>query len=182
MMIAYVAFFSFVLAVMCARALVASATGSARAHTFLVDPPTLLVVGFLASLVGMSNRKGRPLTVGEFHSRKRIVDRLLVLFVLGFWTMEALTYFNVMGHPFDPAKTGNDFMWNGYIEWFTGPMFDTTVPTYKDTGMNLLAIGLWLLQIPALLLGRAIGYRTSRFGGPHGPYRSVTGGPATRPS
>lgn len=132
-------------------------------HTFIVDPPTFLLVGLIATIVGMINPKGRKLTHQEFLARKNIIDILLVLFVIGFWTMEALSYFNVMAHPFDPAKTGNDFMWNGYIDFLGWSIVDTATPTFKSAGMNLFALVLLLLQLPFLLLGRALGYNIAFF-------------------
>jgi hypothetical protein len=161
MMVACITVLCFLLAYGCASALRNAALGPSapqRLHTFAVDPPTFFIVGLVAAFVGMLNLKGRALTKGEFLSRKRIIDVALVLFALGFWTLESLAYFNVTAHPFDPAKTGNDFMWNGYLEWFVGPLVDTTVPTFTSARWNLFALALWILQPLALLWGRSIGY------------------------
>lgn len=122
------------------------------------------IVGFLGtgvgSIIGPNDRK---LTYKEFLTRKKIIDALLIIFVLGFWTMEALSYFNVMPHPFYPDRTGNDFMWNGYIDFLGWSVVNTAMPTYQSLGMNLLALLLLALQIPFLLLGRALGYNTAFF-------------------
>ena len=135
------------------------ASEDGRLFTFAVDPLTMLFVGAIAVLAGMFKRRGGSMSGSEFRCRKRLVDAGLALFLAVFWTMEVLTYLNVWGHPFDPAKSGNDFMWNGYLEWLIGPIVDTTVPTFRSAWMNLLAAVLLLLQLPCLLLGRRLGHR-----------------------
>jgi hypothetical protein len=92
-----------------------------------------------------------------------LLDLWLLLFVAAFWSAEALTYFDVMGHPFDAAKTGNDFMWNGYVDWLIGPIVDTTSPTHRSVPMTVLAAVLMLLQLPFLLLGRRLGLAIAYF-------------------
>lgn len=134
-----------------------------RLHTFLIDPPTMLVVGMVSVLVGLLTRKGRKLAWKEFLRRRRGVDVLQHVFLFGFWTFELLTYFDVLGHPFDPTKTGNDFMWNGYIEWLTGPIFRGPFPTYHYWWSWPVLAGMLLLQYGALRLGRALGYMTAYF-------------------
>lgn len=138
-------------------------TKRGRLFTFLVDPPTFLIVGLLVSMVGLVNRKGRKLTRNEFMRRKRAVDTILLVFAVGFWVMEGLTYFNVLPDPLDPAKTGNYFMWNGYIDLIFGQIVHTAVPTFKSIGWNLVAIVLWALQPAALWLGRSLGYGSAFF-------------------
>lgn len=130
-----------------------------RLHTFVVDPLTMIAVGALAGLVGLLRPKGARMEWREFQMRRRVIDALLVAFLVVFWTMEVLTYFNVMGHPFKPGHTGNDFMWNGYLDFFMDPIVDTTVPTYRSGRMNLLALVLFLAQAWFLSLGRRLGYR-----------------------
>jgi hypothetical protein len=136
-------------------------------HTFIVDPLTFLLLGIVSVVAVFWKRKGRPrLTWGRFRRRKRIVDLGLLIFLVAFWTAEILTYFNVISHPFDPTKTGNDFMWNGYVEWIFGPVVDTTIPTFMSPGMNLLALVLLVSQLLLLRLGRLIGYTTAYFNDP----------------
>lgn len=166
MIILYATFLLFVIAFCASREQSKYLLDPARRrplYTFIVDPPTFLIVGLVGTIVGMINCKGRKLTYKEFLTRKKIIDILLFVFVIGFWTMEALSYFNVMAHPFYPDRTGNDFMWNGYIDFLGWSVVDTAVPTFKSLGMNLLALLLLALQIPFLLLGRALGYNTAFF-------------------
>lgn len=141
----------------------ARAHARGRLRTFLIDPPTMLVVGLVSVLLGLLTRKGRKLTWNEFKSRRRRVDILQYAFLIGFWTFELLTYFDVMGHPFDPSKSGNDFMVNGYIEWLTGPIYGGPFPIYHYWWSWPLLAGMLLLQFGALRLGRALGYMTAYF-------------------
>ena len=134
-----------------------------RLYTFVVDPLTMLVIGIVATLLALVKGKGTRLSWKQFQRRKLILDLFLLGFLAVFWTLEVLTYFDVMGHPFDPAKTGNDFMWNGYLDWLIGPIVDTTVPTYRSIPMNILAAALLMLQLPCLLLGRRLGFMTAYF-------------------
>ncbi len=134
-----------------------------RLYTFIVDPPTMLVAGLVAVLAGLMTRKGRKLAYAEFTRRRRLIDVLLLVFLLGFWTFELLTYFDVLRHPYDPSRTGNDFMWNGYVEWITGPVFHWTHPTYHYWwSWPLLAVML-VAQYACLRFGRALGYMTAYF-------------------
>lgn len=137
--------------------------GEVRLHTFVVDPPTMLIVGLLMPLLGLLTRKGRKLAREQFQSRKRRIDRGLWLFLIGFWTLELLTYFNVMGHPFDPTRSGNDFMINGYAEWIAGRIYDGPFPIYTQWWSWPLLAAMLLLQFGALRLGRAIGYMQAYF-------------------
>lgn len=136
---------------------------SGRLHTFLVDPPTMLVVGLVSVLVGLATRKGRKLAWAEFKKRRRNIDLLQYAFLLGFWTFELLSYFDVMKHPFDPTRSGNDFMVNGYIEWLTGPIYHGPFPLYHYWWSWPLLAAMLLLQFGALRLGRALGYMTAYF-------------------
>lgn len=166
MMIAYLTALTFVLSLVATRALanaVAPKPVTIRLHTFVVDPLTLFVIGLVSTLLSLWRPKGKKLGYAAFVRRKRVLDVLLGLFLAGFWTLEVLSYFNVLGHPFNPAKTGNDFMWNGYLDFFMGPIVDTSSPTYESWGMNLLASGLLLLQYAALRVGRRLGYMTAYF-------------------
>jgi len=131
--------------------------------SFIVDPPTMLGVGMVSSLVFLAKRKTKKLTYDRFRFRVLLLDLWLLLFLAAFWSAEALSYFDVMGHPFDAAKTGNDFMWNGYIDWLIGPIVDTSVPTYRSIPMNILAAVLMMVQLPCLLLGRRLGLMTVHF-------------------
>lgn len=134
--------------------------------TFVVDPPTFFFVALISTLVSLINFKGRQLTQQEFRTRKKVLDALFVIFVLGFWTMEVGTYFDLitMHHGLYPDKTGNWFMWNGYLDMVgIGPLVDTTVPTYQSIGMNALAAFLLLVQLPFLFWGRAMGYNLGFF-------------------
>lgn len=129
--------------------------------TFVVDPLTFFLVGLLTTLVFLINPKSRQLTEGEFLARVKWLDRALTVFVLGFWTMEIGTYFDLinMHQGLYPEKSGNWFMWNGYLDMMgVGEIVDTTVPTYKSAGMNALALLLLLAQLPFLFWGRALGY------------------------
>lgn len=166
MMIAYLTALTFVLSLVATRALANAAAPKPvplRLHTFVVDPLTFLLIGLVSTMVSLWTPKGKKLEYASFARRKRVLDVLLGLFLVGFWTLEALSYFNVMGHPFNPAKTGNDFMWNGYLDFFMGPIVDTSSPTYESWSMNLLALGLLLLQWAALWFGRQLGYMTAYF-------------------
>ncbi|OGL74477.1 hypothetical protein A3C96_04025 [Candidatus Uhrbacteria bacterium RIFCSPHIGHO2_02_FULL_60_10] len=144
-----------------------------RLHTFLVDPLTMLVVGLGATvaflLVGREGLRARE----KFLARKRLLNVLLTAFFMVFIAMEILTYFDVLPHPFDAAKTGNDFMWNGYVDWLFGPLFDTAVPTYRSFGMTALAFLLFLLQPVCLLLGRSLGFKLARSHDPDNSFRSA---------
>ena len=141
----------------------ARAHARGRLRTFLVDPPTMFVVALVSVLLGLLTRKGRKLTWNEFKARRRRIDVWLTLFILGFWVFELLSYFNVMGHPFDPAKSGNEFMWNGYIEWLTGPLYTGPFPSYEHWWSWPILAGMLLLQWLALRFGRAVGYMTAYF-------------------
>lgn len=134
-----------------------------RLYTFVVDPLTMVIVAFAATLAFFFKRKGTKLSYEQFRSRKRLLDLFLLLFIAVFWSLEVMTYFNVMGHPFDHAKTGNDFMWNGYVEWLVGSVVNTTVPTYRSIPMTALAAVLMMLQLPCLLLGRRLAFMTAFF-------------------
>lgn len=134
-----------------------------RLHTFLIDPPTMFVVGLVSVFVGLLTRRGRKLAKAEFLRRRRRIGIFQHVFLSGFWTFELLTYFDVLGHPFDPAKTGDDFMWNGYIEWLTGPIFRGPFPTYHYWWSWPVLAGMLLLQYGALRFGRALGSMTAYF-------------------
>ncbi|HTK04200.1 MAG TPA: hypothetical protein VL500_01320 [Candidatus Eisenbacteria bacterium] len=136
---------------------------SGRLHTFLVDPPTMLIVGLVSVLVGLLTRKGRKLAWAQFLKRRARIDAWLTLFLFGFWTFELLSYFDVMKHPFDPTRSGNDFMVNGYIEWLTGPIYHGPFPLYHYWWSWPLLAAMLLLQYGALRLGRALGYMTAYF-------------------
>ncbi len=133
-----------------------------RLHTFIVDPFTMLLVGAFMVLLAHLRPKGAQPDQDWYLRRRRAVDFLLVCFLAGFWTMELLTYFNYLGHPFLPGRTGNDFMWNGYLDFFMGRIVDTTVPTYESARMNLLALPLFLSQAGFLWLGRQLGLKIVR--------------------
>jgi hypothetical protein len=143
---------------------------SQRAHgplfTFVVDPLTFFLVGLFSVLVSGINRKGRQLTQQEFRGRKKVLDTLFIIFVLGFWAMEVGTYFDLINvhQGVAPGKSGNWFMWNGYLDKVgIGQIVDTTVPTYKSVGMNALALLLLAIQLPCLIWGRAMGYNVGFF-------------------
>jgi len=138
--------------------------GGMRLYTFIVDPLTMFLVGFVTVLVTFRRGKGKPRLGWErYLRRKRILNVLFTVFLTVFWTLEILTYFNVLPYPFDPSRTGNDFMWNGYLDLFIGRIVDTTVPTYKSVGMNILALFLLILQFAMLRIGRWFGHMTSYF-------------------
>jgi hypothetical protein len=136
---------------------------SGRLHTFLVDPPTLFIVALVSVIVGLLTRKGRKLAWTQFQKRRKRLDVWLYIFLLGFWTFELLTYFDVLGHPWDSAQTGNQFMVNGYIEWLTGPLYAGPFPTYHYWWSWPLLAAMLFLQFAALRLGRALGYMTAYF-------------------
>ena len=128
----------------------------ALALSFVVDPITMLIVGLVSSLVFFSVKaKGSPRE--RFLRRVRVLYGLLWAFFLCFAAAETCTYFNLAPHPFDPSRTGNDFMWNGYLEWAVGSIVDTRVPTYRSFGTNALAFALFLLQPLCLWLGARLG-------------------------
>ena len=137
--------------------------GAGRLYTFLVDPLTLLVVVLVSTLLFLVKGKGKRLTRRQFQKRKLALDLWLFGFLGFFWTLQVLTYFNVMGHPFDPSKTGNDFMWNGYVDMVIGSVVDTSIPTFRSVPMTMLAVVLMMLQLPCLLLGRRLGFMTAFF-------------------
>ena len=163
----------FVIAFVATRALSRSvgegAASSNRFYTLILDPLMFLAAGFVTTIVGLWTRGGKKRSYEEFKSRKRVLDTVLILFLLAFWGFETLTYFDVtvlgyhLGHPFNPLKTGNDFMWNGYLDFFFGPLVDTSTPTYESPLMNVLAFGLLLAQYAALWLGMKLGYMTAFF-------------------
>jgi hypothetical protein len=168
-MIAFVALFLFLVAYGAMREFSRAASGrpaEARLYTFFVDPllPCLLV-GFLIARLSLITKKGAKLGYESFRKRKRVVSIMLwSLFLLWVVGAEVPAYFNLIPHPFDHARTGNDFMWNGYIEWlFGGPVFDTTVPTYKSLGMNLLAVALLGVQAGCVWFGCQLAYMTAFF-------------------
>jgi hypothetical protein len=140
----------------------ARARASGRAWTFLVDPPTMFAVGFVSVLLGLLTRSGRKLARDELNSRRRRISALQHVFILCFWTFELLSYFDVMAHPFDPSRSGNDFMMNGYVEWLTGPLYSGPFPTYHHWWSWPLLACMLLLQYGALRLGSAIGYMAAR--------------------
>ncbi len=145
-----------------------------RLYTFLVDPPTMLLVGFVGALIGLRRGKRPPFRQEEFRKRAVRVNGLLSLFILGFWCLELSSYFNVRyasfldfsKHPFDPTRTGNDFMMNGYVEWLTGPIYHGPFPLYDHWwSWPFLLVMLWL-QLMCLRFGRALGYQTAFFNDP----------------
>ncbi len=128
--------------------------------TFVVDPATFFAVGLIAALVAFAHCRGHLLSLEAVHRRTKVLNALLVLFVAGFWTMEVLTYFDLLDwhRGLYPDKSGNWFMWNGYLDLVgIGEVVDTTVPTYEFPGMNALALAFLLAQLPFLLWGRALG-------------------------
>lgn len=134
--------------------------------TFVVDPPTFFFIALVSVFVSLINWHGRQLTQKEFRRRKKVLDTLFVLFVAGFWTVEVLTYFDLLNihHGLYPDKSGNWFMWNGYLDMMGfGEMVDTTVPTYKSVGMNALALLLLGVQLLCLIWGRAMAYNVGFF-------------------
>ncbi len=131
-----------------------------RLYTFIVDPPTMFLVALLSAIIGLRSKKGTTRTQEQFRKRRRIIDGALAIFTVAFWTSEALSYFNVLGHPFNHAKSGNDFMWNGYLPWH---LVDTSTPTYHSVWMNLLALALLALQLGALVVGRHMGYQAAYY-------------------
>ena len=133
-----------------------------RPYSFIVDPFTMLLVGALTVLLLHVRPKGAQPDSDWFLRRRRAVDFLLVCFLSGFWTLELLTYFNYLGHPFLPGRTGNDFMWNGYLDFFVGRIVDTSVPTYLSPTLNALALPLFLSQALFLWLGRQLGLKIVR--------------------
>lgn len=143
---------------------------SQRAHgplfTFVVDPLTFFLVGLFSVFVSLINFKGRQLTQHEFRRRKKVLDTLFIIFVVGFWAMEVGTYFDLVNihHGLYPDKSGNWFMWNGYIDKLgISPIVEATVPTYKVWYMNVFAVVLLLAQLPFLFWGRAMGYNLGFF-------------------
>lgn len=135
---------------------------SDRLFTFLVDPPTMFLVGLLSVLAGLATRKGRRLSSAEYRKRRRTIDVLQHVFLLAFWAFELSSYFDLMRHPFDPSRSGNDFMMNGYIEWLTGPIYRGPFPTYHHWWSWPLLAAMLLLQWGALRFGRALGHRAAR--------------------
>ncbi len=136
-----------------------------RLYTFFVDPllPCLLF-GFLIARLSLITGKGKKLDYESFRKRKRVVSAVLwSLFLLWVVGAEVPAYFNLIPHPFDGTRTGNDFMWNGYVEWLFGRIVDTTVPTYKSLGMNLLAVALLAVQAGAVWFGSQLAYMTAFF-------------------
>lgn len=130
--------------------------------TFIVDPPTMFVVGALAVVLGMRTRKGRVLALQEFRTRRKWIDRLLLLFFAGFWCMELSSYFDLMAHPYDVTKTGNDFMWNGYVDLFGWIPFHFDQPTYHYWWSLPLLLAMMYVQWMCLRAGRAIGYMQAK--------------------
>jgi hypothetical protein len=135
-----------------------SRAGDMTAHTFIVDPPTMFVVGLLGTMLGLATRKGRRLTQAQFRSRKTWIDRLLTVFFCGFWCMELLSYFDVMKHPYDRTSTGNEFMWNGYVDLLGWHPFHFAQPTYYYWWTWVLIPAMVVVQWYSLRAGRALGY------------------------
>ncbi len=134
------------------------------AYTFIVDPPTMFLVGMLGTMAGLFTRKGRTLTQAQFRARKAWIDRALTLFFAAFWVNELLAYFNVMKHPYDAAKTGNDFMWNGYVDLLGWHPFHWSQATYHYWWSFPLLAGMAVVQWYCLRAGRVIGYMNGYFG------------------
>jgi hypothetical protein len=136
-----------------------------RLYTFFVDPllPCLLV-GFAIARLSLITKKGTKLGYAAFKKRKRVVG-IALWSLFGLWVLgaELPAYFNLIPHPFDHARTGNDFMWNGYVEWLFGRIVDTTVPTYKSFGMNVLALALLGVQAGCVWFGSQLAYMTAFF-------------------
>lgn len=134
--------------------------------TFVVDPPTMLVLGALYAVVGVHWLK--PRLSGWW--KENIVSALCVPTTLGFWVIGALCYWD---HPFFTARgLGNDFMWNGYLMGFK---VVKAIPSYDSTGLTALAMLLWAIQPLFLWLGVQAGYiffgRTEHQTGLSGLYR-----------
>lgn len=128
------------------------------AHTFIVDPPTMFLVGMLGAMAGLLTRKGRKLMHAQLRVRKTWIDRALTVFFVGFWCMELLSYFDVMKHPYDAAKTGNDFMWNGYVDLLGWQPFLWPQATYHYWWSFPLLAAMIAVQWCCLRAGRAVGY------------------------
>ena len=131
--------------------------GQTALHTFLVDPPTMLVVGTLITFVGLLLGRGAtdPETVAK---RRKRVDWALGIFFVGFWCAELLSYFDVMSNPYDPAKSGNDFMWNGYVDLLGWTPFHFAAPTYHYWWGWAILPAMAAVQWLFLRLGRRVGY------------------------
>lgn len=132
-------------------------------HTFIVDPPTMLLVGFFGTALGLCTRKGRAMTAAEFRKRSRGITLGLTIFFVGFLCMEALSYFDLMAHPYDATKTGNDFMWNGYIDALGWAPFTFDRPTYLIWWTYPIVVAAVYVQWLCLKLGRALGYSVMGF-------------------
>jgi hypothetical protein len=138
--------------------------GGKSAYTFIVDPPTMFLVGMLCTMAGLFTRKGRKLTRDECRARMTGVDRALSAFFVVFWINEILAYFDVMKHPYDAAKTGNDFMWNGYVDLLGWHPFHWSQATYHYWWSYPLLVTMAVVQWYCLRLGRVIGSMSGRYG------------------
>lgn len=141
--------------------------GIAFLPTFIVDPPTMLVLGAFYAVLGVHFL--RPRLSGRL--KEHIVAALCVPTTLSFWILGAMMYWDL---PFFASRgLGNDFMWNGYLLGFMA--VDTTIPTYHSEGWTALAFFLWAVQPLFLWLGVQAGYiffgRTEHQTGLSGLYR-----------
>jgi hypothetical protein len=115
--------------------------------TFLVDPPTFVLVGLAFSLLF----RWRRLPIADL-SRRRLYA-LLCTGVFMAWfiaTQEYPCYFDLMPPPpFSSAATCNEFMWHGYVDW---PFGRPPIPSYAESWSTTWIIGNWTLQFLAGLL------------------------------
>lgn len=136
---------------------------NAPTFTFIVDPPTMFIVGLLTAFIGLLTKKGRKLTVEQFRGRKKVVDRLLVAFFLVFFFLiEMPAYFDLgagdaLGF-LNFAHQDNNFMWNGYVELLGWKPFHFDQPTYQYWWSYPVLALMAGLQWFALRAGRALGY------------------------
>lgn len=150
-----------------------------RLNTLLVDPLILLASGLTFVYFGLGGKVkiGKwqlqlfkiPEGAAAFRTRRRAIRVVSLIFLLFFWTGVAGYYFNLIdGFSFSwndgfYKTPGNDFAWNGYLDWFGLKIMDASTPTYNYWWKNLLASGLVLIQPMAFWLGYRLGFVTAGF-------------------
>lgn len=121
--------------------------------TFLVDPPTFVVVGMVVAGLFRWRRSDRTAaTGGTIAMRRRYLFAQIAMFVfmvafIGF--AEAPCYFDLTSPPgFSGAATCNEFMWHGYVKWpFSWLTGEPPIPSYGRQWSTMWLIGNWLFQM-----------------------------------
>jgi hypothetical protein len=110
--------------------------------TFLVDPPTFILVGVAIALFFRWKR----LPIATVARRRAYALLGMTAFMAWFiGTQEVPCYFDRMEPPpFSEAQTCNEFMWHGYVDW---PFGNPPIPSYRESWSTPWILANWALQV-----------------------------------